>query len=75
MGEATAHDNELRRGAGGSGKRPGPGDGGRPLGLAGSAVRLGQAVASAGSSVKLRVLLGSTGMPGAIVVVNVTFFR
>jgi hypothetical protein len=35
----------------------------------------GQAVASARSSVKPRVLLGSTGMPGPIVVVNVTFFR
>src|SRR5215475_8321276 len=37
--------------------------------------RLGQAVASARSSVRLRVLLGSTGMPGPIVVVKVTFFR
>jgi len=37
--------------------------------------RKGQAVASARSSSKLRVLLGSTGMPGAIVVVKVTFFR
>jgi hypothetical protein len=35
--------------------------------------RWGQALASASSSVKLRVLLGSTGMPGPIVVVNVTF--
>ena len=34
-----------------------------------------QAEASAVSSVKLRVLLGSTGMPGPIVVVKVTFFR
>ena len=37
--------------------------------------RLGQAVASARSSARLRVLLGSTGMPGPIVVVKVTFFR
>ena len=35
----------------------------------------GQAEASSSSSVKLRVLLGSTGMPGPIVVVKVTFFR
>jgi len=35
----------------------------------------GQAVAWASSSVKPRVLLGSTGMPGPIVVVNVTFLR
>jgi len=34
-----------------------------------------QAVASASSSAKPRVLLGSTGMPGPIVVVKVTFFR
>jgi hypothetical protein len=31
--------------------------------------------AAASSSVKPRVLFGSTGMPGPIVVVNVTFFR
>ena len=34
----------------------------------------GQATAS-GSSTKPRVLFGSTGMPGPIVVVKVTFFR
>jgi hypothetical protein len=47
----------------------GPGIRGRPR------CAQGQAVASASSSVKPRVLLGSTGMPGPIVVVNVTFFR
>jgi hypothetical protein len=31
--------------------------------------------AAASSAVKPRVLFGSTGMPGPIVVVNVTFFR
>src|SRR6266699_991661 len=46
-----------------------PGSGGRPRGAR------GQAVASARSSAKLRVLLGSTGMPGPIVVVKVTFLR
>src|SRR5580658_2031393 len=35
----------------------------------------GQAVAWASSSAKPRVLLGLTGMPGPIVVVNVTFLR
>ena len=35
----------------------------------------GQARVSAASSARLRVLLGSTGMPGPIVVVKVTFFR
>ena len=40
-----------------------------------SAIGRGQALASASSSVKPRVLLGSTGMPGPIVVVNVTFLR
>ena len=49
-------------------KRPAPG-------WEPAAVRLGQAVASARSSARLRVLLGSTGMPGPIVVVKVTFFR
>jgi hypothetical protein len=40
------------------------------------AVGLGYAAgAAASSSVKPRVLFGSTGMPGPIVVVNVTFFR
>ena len=41
----------------------------------GRAVRLGQEGVSARSPVRLRVLLGSTGMPGPIVVVKVTFFR
>jgi hypothetical protein len=35
----------------------------------------GAAGAAASSSVKPRILFGSTGMPGPIVVVNVTFFR
>src|ERR1700677_454558 len=35
----------------------------------------GEAVASVSSSVRWRVLFGSTGMPGAIVVVKVTFLR
>jgi len=40
------------------------------------AVGLGYAAEAAASSpVKPRVLFGSTGMPGPIVVVNVTFFR
>jgi hypothetical protein len=40
------------------------------------AVGLGYAAeAAASSSAKPRVLFGSTGMPGPIVVVNVTFFR
>jgi hypothetical protein len=43
---------------------PEPGRGGQAL-----------AVSSASSSVKPRVLLGSTGIPGAIVVVKVIFFR
>ena len=55
--------------ASGSKERPVPGIRGRPR------CAQGQAVASASSSVKPRVLLGSTGMPGPIVVVNVTFFR
>ena len=50
-------------------ERPVPGIRGRPR------CAQGQAVASASSSVKPRVLLGSTGMPGPIVVANVTFFR
>ena len=53
---------------------------GRPRGGAGrcalwSGGALGQAVASARSSARLRVLLGSTGIPGPIVVVKVTFLR
>jgi hypothetical protein len=55
--------------AGGKPKRRVPASG-----PAASARLKGQAVASASSSVKLRVLLGSTGMPGPIVVVKVTFF-
>ena len=55
---------EGRAGERGSGRVPGG---------AGRFAGWGQAEASAVSSVKLRVLLGSTGIPGPIVVVKVTF--
>jgi hypothetical protein len=38
-------------------------------------VRTSRQATVSGSSTKPRVLFGSTGMPGPIVVVNVTFFR
>ena len=63
-GEQKAHREAAGSRAGPAAVRSGQACGGR----------LGQAVASARSSVRLRVLLGSTGMPGPIVVVKVTFF-
>src|ERR1700750_3310863 len=83
---AVARGQNKRR-PGDNGEAAGSPGGNRPRGAPAQAGRLAQAgrprwagaraqaVASARSSVRLRVLLGSTGMPGPIVVVKVTFFR